>query len=116
MEQCIDIFEWLPLEVIEHIEKFLNMQSLVHFYNSRNIVLTYKKLVPVIANELSLRKVKKRKFCAQCRHDAVTFIEWTPNLKRDWIPWCMLHVDPCIFNGVEFYCIGSLDINGVALA
>ena len=102
----------LPLEIIWTIERFLQLNDLVQFYTSRNLIATYTTMKPFILKKLSNWNVKKRKYCAQCRHDAISCVEWKNRLKRDWIPWCTIHVNPCILNDIEFYCIGSIDIQG----
>jgi hypothetical protein len=102
----------LPLDIVSVIEEFLSIHDLVQFYTSRNLILAYSTIQPRILKKLSSWKTRKRKYCAQCKHDAITCIEWTNDVKRDWIPWCTVHVNPCILNGIEFYCIGSLDVQG----
>ena len=105
----------LPEELLTMIENLLNMDDLVKFYTSRNLVIQYNKLMPHLISILSKWKIKKRKYCAQCKHDTLTCVEWKNNLKRDWIPWCTLHSNPCLLNDIEVYCIGSLDLEGVCL-
>ena len=45
--------------------------------------------------------------CAECPHDCMTYIEWTPELRRSWIPWCHRHVCAFILDDVILFCQGS---------
>ena len=107
----------LPLDIILKIEELLPVNDLCQWRVVRYFEWNFGHLYRYGFHKLRERMNAKRQRmrCIQCNHCCITEIEWVNGLRRAYVPWCTIHIDPTILNGIELYCVGGLDVNGRSL-
>ena len=102
----------LPIDILELIAENLSNHDYSIF---RYIIRLPWKKRHVFQSSIKMiqdHKIIRRQSCANCTHQCITEIMWIDGYKRDWIPFCPIHVNQNVLIDIDAYCIGGIDING----
>lgn len=97
---------FLPEDIVELLVTHLDARSMSNFKRSVRSKWTTQHIFEHSRNILS-QPVRTRRKCMQCNQDAISFLSWRHGQKRDWVPWCSLHIPEHILDDIDCFCIGD---------
>ncbi len=107
----------LPYDLLYYIESILSIEDLISWKTTVKSVSVWKSN-HIFKNGYtklmnSFQKIKIRNTCVQCTHACITQAEWSDGRKISFLPWCTIHINPLILQGIELYCLSGPQINDI---
>jgi hypothetical protein len=105
----------LPEDVLCHIATFMDTTTLCNWrivvpfsWNTRHV---YDYGAHTVSKKMKHKKYTRK--CVMCKHQCITSISWMDGRSVDFVPWCVLHIDPQILENIDMYCFGDIDLESM---